>query len=90
MISRWSMPRKPQRKPKPRPSLTLRLIGEAGVVEPQLAEGLAQVLEIVVVDRVEAAEDHRLRLLVAGQRPRSVGLQGVGDGVADVDVAEAS
>ena len=52
-----------------------------------LAERFAQRLEVVVVDRVQAAEDHRLRLLVAGQRlGRRV--EGVGDGVADVDVGE--
>src|SRR5262249_39718192 len=42
------------------------LVGKAGVVEPQLAERLAERLEVAVLDRVQPAEDHRLRLLVAG------------------------
>src|SRR5690606_31022142 len=38
----------------------LHLIGEAGVVQAQAADGGAQVLEVGGVDREEAAEDHRL------------------------------
>ncbi len=44
------------------------LVGEAGVVEAQLAHGGAQVLEVGGVDREQAAEHHRLRRLEAGQR----------------------
>ena len=46
----------------------LHLEGEAGVVEAQLGEAVAQLLEIVGVGREEAAEDDRLDLLEAGQR----------------------
>ena len=46
----------------------LHLVGEAGVVEAQLAHRGAQVLELGGVDREEAAEHHRLRRLEAGQR----------------------
>ena len=48
----------------------LRLVGERRVVEPQLLERLAQVGELVAVDRVEAAEHHRLRIAVALERVR--------------------
>ena len=51
----------------------LHLVGEAGVVQPQAADGGAQVLEVGGVDREEAAEHHRLRRLEAGQRRASAG-----------------
>ena len=45
-----------------------------GVVELQLLEALAQRLEVVAVDREQAAEDHRLRVVVAVERlGRAVG-----------------
>ena len=58
------------------------LIGEAGVVQPQLADGGAQVLEVGGVHREQAAEDHRLDFLEALQRFGGRLLL-VGDGVAD-------
>ena len=84
-ISRWRRPRKPQRKPKPSAARGLRLVGEGGVVEPELADRGAQILEIGGVDREEAAEDHRLRRPEAGQR---LGRRPpvVGDRVADAGV----
>ena len=48
----------------------LHLGGEGGVVERELLDGVAQVLEVGGVDGEEAAEDHRLRGLEAGERPR--------------------
>ena len=48
----------------------LRLVAERGVVELQLADGVAQVLVVVGVDREDAGEDHRLHFLEAGQRLR--------------------
>ena len=39
----------------------LHLGGEAGVVELELLDGVAQGLEVGGVDREEAAEDHRAR-----------------------------
>src|SRR5690606_15894100 len=63
------------------------LIGEAGVVQAQLADGGAQVLEVGGVDRKQAAENHRLDFLKALQ-----GFGGrlllVGDGVADGGVGD--
>ncbi len=60
---------------------------EARVVEPQLAHRRAQRLEIVGVDRKQAAEHHRNGGLEAGQH---VGdrLAIVGDGVADAGVRD--
>ncbi|MNQ87058.1 hypothetical protein D3C85_1022680 [compost metagenome] len=58
------------------------LEGEAGVVQAQLADGGAQVLEVGGVDREQAAEDHRLDFLEALQRFGGRLLL-VGDGVAD-------
>jgi hypothetical protein len=57
-------PRKPQRNPR-----RLRLVGEAGVVEAQLLQGLPQVGELVAVDGIEPAEHHGLGVAIAGQRP---------------------
>ena len=89
MISRWSRPRKPQRKPKPSAALRLHLEAEAGVVEAQLGDALAQLLEVGGVDREQAAEHHRLDFLEAGQRLGG-GPLGVGDGVADAGLARLS
>ena len=44
----------------------LHLVGEAGVVEPELAHRRAQILEVGGVGREEAAEDDRLRGLKPG------------------------
>ena len=65
----------------------LHLVAEAGIVEPQLADALAQFLEIRGVDREEAAEDHRLHFLVAGQRRVRPALHR-GDGVADAGLLD--
>ena len=46
----------------------LGLVGERRVVEPEPLERLAQVGVLVAVDRVEAAEHHRLRVAVALER----------------------
>ena len=48
----------------------LHLEAERGVVEAQLVEAVAELLEVVGVDREQAAEDDRLDFLEAGQRPR--------------------
>ena len=46
----------------------LGLPGQRGVVQRELLERVAQVRELVGVDREQPAEDHRLDLAVAGQR----------------------
>ncbi len=46
------------------------LVGEARVVEAELAHGGAQILEIRGVDGKQAAEHHRDRRAEAGQRLR--------------------
>ena len=58
----------PAAEPEAERTRRLRLVGEAGVVEAQLLERLAQIGELVAVDRVEAAEHHGLGVLVAGER----------------------
>ena len=63
----------------------LGLVGEGGVVEAELADRGAQVLEIGGVDREDAAEDHRLHRPEAGQRLRRRPPV-LGDGVADPGV----
>ena len=60
---------------------------EAGVVEPQLAHRRAQRLEIVGIDREQAAEHHRDRRLEARQHLGDR-LAVVGDGVADARVGD--
>ncbi len=44
-----------------------RLIDERGIVQLQLADRRLQMLEVAGVDRVNAAEDHRMDFLEAGQ-----------------------
>src|ERR687891_33599 len=52
------------------------LEAEGGVVEAQLVEAVAELLEVGGVDREQAAEDDRLDFLEAGQ--------GLGGGALDV------
>ena len=61
-------PEEPAPEPEAEGAGRLRLVGEAGVVEPELLQRVAQVRELVAVDRVQAAEHHRLGIPVAGQR----------------------
>ena len=51
----------------------LGLVGEAGVVEPQLLEGVAKVGQLVAVDGEQAAEDHGLGVAVAVEGARRPG-----------------
>ena len=61
----------------------LGLVGQRCIVERQLLQRVAQVRVLVRVDRVEAAEHHRPRLLVPGQR------LGRGPGLGRQRVADA-
>ncbi len=54
---------------------------EAGIVQAQLADAVAQFVEIIGVDREEAAKHHRLHFLEARQR-RGCAIFDRGDGVA--------
>ena len=83
----WSRPRKPVRKPKPSADRRLRLVGDAGVVEHELAERVLEILVVGGVDREQAGEHHRLDGLEPGQR-RGARTIGVGDGVADARVRD--
>jgi hypothetical protein len=65
----------------------LHLEREAGVVEPELGDRFAQLLEIGGVDREQAAEHHRLDFLEAGQRFEG-GAADIGDGVADASFGD--
>ena len=64
----------------------LRLIDQRGVVQHQLLQGDAQVLEVLGIHRVDPGKDHWLHLAVAGQRLGS-GFLGVGHSVAHFYVA---
>ncbi len=46
----------------------LRLVGEGGVVQSQLVQGIAQVLIVTSVDGENPAEHHRLHLLEPRER----------------------
>ncbi len=76
--------------PESEPERTGRLgrVGDRRVVELELLERLAQVLEVVTVDREQAGEHHRLRVAVAGEhvgRPAGRGRDRLTRaGVADV------
>ena len=65
----------------------LGFVGDRRVVELQLLQALAQVLEVVAVDRVQTAEHHRLRVAVAGQRLGRPVRRG-GDGLADAGLGD--
>ena len=60
---------------------------EARVVDRELVERFAQLLEVLAVRRIQAAEDHSLRFVVAGQGSGRLAV-GHGHRVADVNVAE--
>ena len=65
----------------------LRLELEAGIVDRELFQGIAELLEILAVRRIEPAEHHPLRLLVTGQCGSRLA---VGDAhrIADVNVSQ--
>ena len=65
----------------------LGLEEERGVVEAELLEGVAQEGVFVGVHCVEACEDHGLDVFKAGQLGEG-GARVVGDGVADLGVAD--
>src|SRR5581483_4420676 len=80
-------PEEPAPEPEPECRGPRGLVREARVVEPQLLERVAEIREVVAFDRVETAENHRLRLAVAGQwvgGPCRVGDGLAGAGLADV------
>ena len=83
-----SRPRKPIRKPKPERPRGLRLVGQRGVIELQLVQRLAQLGVVGPVDRVEAGEDHRVRVPVAAEaglgRPGQRGHRVADPGLADL------
>ena len=64
----------------------LGLVLQRGIRELELVERLAQLGIVAAVDRVDAREDHRLRIGVARQR-LCRGLARVGDRVADLRLA---
>ena len=61
---------KPAAEAEPERHRALRLVGERGVVEVELLEGLAQERVVLAADRVDAREDQALGLLVPGERLR--------------------
>ena len=65
-----------------------RLVDEAGVVEMQLGQALAQFLELGGVDREQAAEHDRQARLEAGERLGGQALL-LGDRVADPAIGDA-
>ena len=75
-------------EPEPERDRALRRVGEAGVVEVELLERVAQQRVVLAADRIDPGEDQALGLLVAGQRL----VRRAGDGrdrVADLRVADA-
>ena len=61
----------------------LRLVGQRGVVEPQLVQRVAQQRVVRPVQRVQPGVDHRPRLAVTAERDGGA-LGRRGDGVADL------
>ena len=80
-------PQKPAAEAEPQGRRRLHLIAEAGVVQGQLLDGVAQGFEIVGVHREQPAEHHRLRRLEARQR-RGTGLAFLCDCVAHACIAD--
>ena len=69
----------------------LRLVGQGGIVQGELFDGLAQFFVAGALGRVEAGEDHGLGFLEAGQG-QDAGFLDQGDRVADLhfgDVLDA-
>ena len=64
----WSRPRKPQRNPNPSANEVSGSYVSARVVELQLVQRVPQLGVVVGVGREQPGEDHRLHLLVAGER----------------------
>src|SRR5207237_5013614 len=78
-------PEKTAAKPESEGNRTFRRVNERRVVQPQLADGGFQMLEVAGVDRINSAENHRVNFLEPGQRvPR--GIARVGNGVADFHI----
>src|SRR3954447_22087307 len=75
-------------EPEPERHRALRRVGEAGVVQVQLLERVAQERIVLTAHRIDAGEDEALRLLVARQR-LARGTSDGRDGVADLSVADA-
>ncbi len=65
-----------------------RLEADRGIVQVQFVERVAQLRQVLAADRVDAREDERLGLFVAGQWRRCRSL-GAGQRVADLAVAHA-
>ena len=84
----WSMPRNPQRKPKPRASEVSGSKVKLASLSDELLEGRAEVLELVVRGREEAAEDDLHRAPGSPAGPRWPAARALGDRVADPDVGE--
>ncbi len=62
-----------------------RLIDESGIVQAQLPDRGLEMLEVRGVNRINAAENHRMDFLETGER-LGRGIAQVGNGVADLDV----
>ncbi len=60
-------PEEPAPEPEAEGPGRFRLVGEAGVVEPELLQGVAQIGQFVAVDGEQSAEHHRLGVPVSGQ-----------------------
>ena len=73
---------------EPEGDRALGLEGDRGVVEVELLERVAEERVVRAVERVDAGEDERLGLLVAGQRCGG-GPLGRGQRVADLAIADA-
>ena len=63
-------PEEPAPEPEAEGPGRFRLVGEAGVVEPELLQGVAQIGQFVAVDGEQSAEHHRLGVPVSGQSGR--------------------
>ena len=74
-------------EPEPERDRALGLVGEAGVVEVELLERLAEQRVVLAADGVDPGEHEALRGLVAGQR-LSGGMRRGRDRVADLGLAD--
>ncbi len=73
-------PEEPAAKAEAEGGRGLGLVGDAGVVEPELLQRLPQPLELVAVDRVQPAEHHGLGVAITLQGRCGAGR--LGDGLA--------
>ena len=86
----WRRPKKSAAEAEAQRVRGFGLAADRGVVETEFFERFFQVVVLVGVDRIDAAENHRLHFFEAAERFFGAGFTSVHDRVADFHVAHVS